>query len=76
VKVEGNYATVILENNEADGARGYDYVISTDPNCTENKNYNDVIKNQLNKDATFQYVQQGVYYAFCHSWVRNPETNE
>ena len=76
VKVDGNSATVILENNEADGARGYDYVISTDPNCTVSKNYDDVIKNQLNKDATFQYVQQGVYYAFCHSWVRNPETNE
>ena len=76
VKVDGNSATVILENNDADGARGYDFVISTDPNCTVSKNYDDVIKNQLNKDATFQYVQQGVYYAFCHSWVRNPETNE
>lgn len=76
VKVEGNSATVILDNNETDGARGYDYVISTDPNCTTSKAYDDVIKNQLNKDATFQYVQSGVYYAYCHSWVRNPETNE
>ena len=76
VKVDGNTATVMLENNVADGARGYDYVISTDPNCITSKAYDDVIKNQLRKDVNFQYVQEGVYYAYCHSWVRNPETNE
>ena len=70
VEVVGNSATVVLADME-DDAKGYDYVISTDPNCTENKNYDDVIKNQLNKDATFQYAQTGVYYAFCHSWVRD-----
>ena len=76
VKVDGNTATITLENNMADGARGYDYVISTDPNCITSKAYDDVIKNQLKKTVNFQYVQEGVYYAYCHSWVRNPETNE
>ncbi len=38
VKVVGNKATAIL-SGEADGAAGYDYVISTDRDCITNKDY-------------------------------------
>ena len=70
VEVVGNSAKVILTDTD-DNASGYDFVISTDPNCTVNKNYDNVIKNQLKNNATFQYAQTGVYYAYCHSWVRD-----
>ena len=46
VKVTGNKATVVL-SSEADGAAGYDYVISTDRECITNKDYASVNKNQV-----------------------------
>ena len=45
VNVTGNKATLIL-SGEADGAAGYDYVISTDRDCITNKDYASVNKNQ------------------------------
>ena len=70
VKVVGNKATVIL-SGEADGAVGYDYVISTDRDCIKNKNYDSISKNQVQTSTTFKYVQQGTYYAYCHAWKRD-----
>ena len=70
VKVVGNKATVILFD-EAEGASGYDYVISTDRDCITNKDYDAVNKNQIKTETTFDYVGQGVYYAYCHAWTRD-----
>ena len=70
VKVVGNKATVIL-SGEADGASGYDYVISK-ANDTTNARV-DVTKNQVKTTGDFTYVQQGTYYAYCHAWTRNAE---
>ena len=70
VKVVGNKATVVL-SGESEGAVGYDYVISKDKDCITNKNYAVVNRNKLTTDTTFQYVDQGVYYAYCHAWTRD-----
>ena len=68
--VTGNKATVVL-SGDADGAAGYDYVISTDRDCITNKDYDSVNKNQVQTSTTFKYVQQGTYYAYCHAWKRD-----
>ena len=70
VKVVGNKATVIL-SGEADGASGYDYVISTDKDCTTSKAYDAISKNQVKTSTSFKYVQNGTYYAYCHAWTRD-----
>ena len=70
VKVVGNKATVIL-SGEADGASGYDYVISKANDTTTARV--DVTKNQVKTTGDFTYVQQGTYYAYCHAWTRNAE---
>ena len=70
VKVVGNKATVIL-SGEADGASGYDYVISTDKDCTTSKDYDAISKNQVKTSTAFKYVQKGTYYAYCHAWTRD-----
>ena len=70
VKVVGNKATVIL-SDEVDGASGYDYVISADKDCIKNKNYAAVNKNQAKTSTAFKYVDQGMYYAYCHAWTRD-----
>ena len=72
VKVVGNKATAIL-SGEADGATGYDYVISTDRDCINNKNYASINKNQVKTTTDFTYVQQGTYYAYCHAWKRGAD---
>ena len=70
VKVSGNKATVIL-SDEADGASGYDYVISTSKDPSDKEARIDVVKNQVQTTAAFKYVQQGTYYAYCHAWKRD-----
>ena len=70
VKVVGNKATVIL-SGEAEGASGYDYVISKANDTTTARV--DVTKNQVKTTGDFTYVQQGTYYAYCHAWTRNAE---
>ena len=70
VNVVGNKATVVL-SGEVEGAVGYDYVISTDKDCINNKNYDKVNKNVLNTNTTFTYTQQDMYYAYCHAWTRD-----
>ena len=70
VKVVGNKATVIL-SGDAEGASGYDYVISTDRDCITNKDYDSISKNQVQTSTTFKYVNKGVYYAYCHAWTRD-----
>ena len=72
VKVVGNKATVIL-SGETEGAVGYDYVISTDKDCINNKDYDKVNKNILNTTTDFTYVGQDVYYAYCHAWKRGED---
>ena len=70
VKVSRNGATVVL-SGEADGAAGYDYVISTDRDCITNKDYDSISKNQVKTSTSFKYVEQGIYYAYCHAWTRD-----
>ena len=72
VKVVGNKATVIL-SGETEGAVGYDYVISTDKDCINNKDYDKVNRNILNTTTDFTYVGQDVYYAYCHAWKRGED---
>ena len=70
VKVAGNKATVIL-SGEADGASGYDYVISTSKDPSDKEARVDVVKSQVQTYADFKYVPQGMYYAYCHAWTRD-----
>ena len=70
VKVTGNKATVIL-SDEAEGASGYDYVISTSKDPSDKNARIDVVKNQVQTTANFEYVPQGTYYAYCHAWTRD-----
>ena len=70
VKVAGNNATVIL-SDEAEGASGYDYVISTSKDPSDKDARIDVVKNQVQTTANFKYVPQGTYYAYCHAWKRD-----
>ena len=70
VKVTGNKATVIL-SDEAEGASGYDYVISTSKDPSDKNARIDVVKNQVQTTADFKYVPQGTYYAYCHAWTRD-----
>ena len=58
-------------SGEADGATGYDYVISKANDTTTARV--DVTKNQVKTTGDFNYVQQGTYYAYCHAWRRNAE---
>ena len=68
VKVVGNKATVVL-SGEAEGASGYDYVISKANDTATDRV--DVTKNQVKTTGDFNYVQQGTYYAYCHAWTRD-----
>ena len=70
INVSGNNATVIL-SDEAEGASGYDYVISTSNDPTDKEARIDVVKNQVQTYANFKYVPQGMYYAYCHAWTRD-----
>ena len=70
INVSGNNATVIL-SDEAEGASGYDYVISTSNDPTDKEARIDVVKNQVQTLANFKYVPQGMYYAYCHAWTRD-----
>ena len=70
VKVTGNNATVVL-SDEAEGASGYDYVISTSKDPSDRDARIDVVKNQVQTTANFKYVPQGTYYAYCHAWTRD-----
>ncbi|WP_026650194.1 hypothetical protein [Blautia wexlerae] len=70
INVSGNKATVIL-SDEAEGASGYDYVISTSNDPTDKDARIDVVKNQVQTYANFKYVPQGMYYAYCHAWTRD-----
>ena len=70
INVSGNNATVIL-SDEAEGASGYDYVISTSKDPSDKNARIDVVKNQVQATANFKYVPQGTYYAYCHAWTRD-----
>ena len=72
VSITGNKATVVL-GGESANATGYDYVISADRDCITNKNYGAVAKNQVKTTGSFEYVQQGTYYAYCHAWKRGAD---
>ena len=72
VSITGNKATVVL-GGESANATGYDYVISADRDCITNKNYGAVTKNQVKTTGSFEYVQQGTYYAYCHAWKRGAD---
>ena len=69
VKVSGNKVTVILDG-EADDAVGYDYVIATENDYQNGRLPNGINRNQLTTETTYQYIDQGVYYAYCHAWKR------
>ena len=70
VQVSGNKATVILEG-EAEGATGYDYVISTVNDYQNGRLPDGIHRNQLVSETSYQYLDQGIYYAYCHAWVRD-----
>ena len=70
VKISGNKATVVLEG-EAEGATGYDYVISTVNDYQNGRLPDGIHKNQLVTETTYQYLDQGIYYAYCHAWTRD-----
>ncbi|MGN8779079.1 hypothetical protein ACTNDS_09080 [Blautia sp. HCP3S3_C12] len=72
ISITGNKATVVL-GGESANATGYDYVISADRDCITNKNYGAVTKNQVKTTGSFEYVQQGTYYAYCHAWKRGAD---
>lgn len=72
VEVSGNKAKVIL-TEEAYGAQGYDFVISTNKNCIVDKDYDKVSKNITETETDFVYVQKEVYYAYCHSWIKGAD---
>ena len=72
VKVEANKATVVLEDS-VENATGYDYVISTSDDPTDTASRVDVVKNQIKTEASFTYVQEGTYYAYCHAWKRGKD---
>ena len=65
-----NNVTPVL-SGDVDNAVGYDYVISTDRDCITTKNYTSISKNQISTSTTFKYVDQGVYYVYCHAWKRD-----
>ena len=69
VKVNGNKIEVVLAG-ESDGATGYDYVISTSNDYQNGRLPNGINKNQLTTNTTYQYIDQGIYYAYCHAWKR------
>ena len=68
--VARNNVTPVL-SGDVDNAAGYDYVISTDRDCITTKNYTSISKNQVSTSTTFKYVDQGVYYVYCHAWKRD-----
>ena len=72
VKVVGNKVTVILEG-EVDEAIGYDYVISTEEDYKNGRLPNGINKNQITTQTTYQYLQKGTYYAYCHAWKRGED---
>lgn len=72
VEVSRNTPKVIL-NEQAYGAQGYDFVISTNKNCIVDKDYYQVNKNISETETDFVYVQKGVYYAYCHSWIKGAD---
>ena len=69
VKVVGNKATVVL-SGECEGATGYDYVISTENDYKNGRLPNGINKNQLVTKTSYQYLDQGIYYAYCHAWKK------
>ena len=69
VKVNGNKVEVVLAG-ECDGATGYDYVISTVNDYQNGRLPNGINKNQLTTTTGYQYIDQGIYYAYCHAWKR------
>ena len=69
VKVVGNKATVVL-SGECEGATGYDYVISTENDYKNGRLPNGINKNQLTTQTSYQYLDQGIYYAYCHAWKK------
>ena len=69
VKVVGNKATVVL-SGECEGATGYDYVISTENDYKNGRLPNGINKNQLATKTSYQYLDQGIYYAYCHAWKK------
>ena len=72
VEVSRNTPKVIL-NEQAYGAQGYDFVISTNKNCIVDKDYYQVNKDISETETDFVYVQKGVYYAYCHSWIKGAD---
>ncbi|MDC7289116.1 hypothetical protein NXH76_15005 [Blautia schinkii] len=72
VNVVGNKATVILEG-DTEGSTGYDYVISKSKVFSDKASRVGVNANVLSTQTTFRYVDQGVYYAYLHSWKRGAD---
>ncbi|MDC7289106.1 hypothetical protein NXH76_14955 [Blautia schinkii] len=72
VNVVGNKATVVLAG-DTEGSTGYDYVISKSNVFSDKASRVGVNANVLSTQTTFRYVDQGVYYAYLHSWKRGAD---
>lgn len=66
--VKGNLIQVQLQES-TQGAQGFDYVISDNPNCLLDKDYLIVNKNIHLPKTMFQYLQKGTYYTAVHAWM-------
>ena len=70
VYASGNQVRAVLSGESA-GAQGYDYVISENINCINDKDYLLVSKNIEDIETYFRYVPQGTYYVYCHAWLKD-----
>lgn len=70
VHAAGNQVRAVLAGESA-GAQGYDYVISENINCINDKDYLQVSKNIEEVETYFRYVPEGTYYVYCHAWLKD-----
>ena len=66
-EIQGNTAKVNLEE-EMEEIEGYDFVLCAGKEDLMAKNYLDVKKNVSKPETSFNYVQKGIYYVYCHGW--------
>ncbi|MDC7289123.1 hypothetical protein NXH76_15045 [Blautia schinkii] len=68
--VTGNKVVVDLSSH-VENAKGYDFVIATEQDYKNGRV--SISKNIVGTSTTFRYVDEGVYYAYCHAWTRDED---
>ena len=71
-QVTGNKVHITLAQ-PAEGAEGYDYVISKSRDCISTGEYFKVCKNQKDTDGDFYYIPKGSYYVYCQAWANGAD---